>query len=146
MQKPEAALRVVELQGGHPRVQQCGIDLEIDDFGTGYASVVSLTRLQPNRLKIARELTATVVASKTHRQIVRSIVEIGQAMGIGVIAEGVETMAQADILRDLGCDSLQGFAFSHPLDANAFFDFARQDLFADGEATAAPTPKTRVHR
>ena len=128
------------------RVQQCGIDIEIDDFGTGYASVVSLTRLQPNRLKIARELTATVVASKTHRQIVRSIVEIGQAMGIGVIAEGVETMAQADILRDLGCDSLQGFAFAHPLDADAFFDFALQDRFADGEATAAPVPKTRVHR
>lgn len=100
-------------------LKELGIEIEIDDFGTGYASIVSLMRLHPNRLKIAHQLTAAVSSSSAQRQLIRSIVEIGRTQGIGVVAEGVETMEQADILADLGCQTLQGYALRRPVDANA---------------------------
>lgn len=99
-------------------LKKLGIDIEIDDFGTGYASIVSVMRLQPKRLKIASQLTATVAASGSQRQLIRSIVEIGRTQGIGVVAEGVETIEQADILRDLGCQTLQGYALGRPMSAD----------------------------
>ncbi|WP_053239654.1 putative bifunctional diguanylate cyclase/phosphodiesterase [Pleomorphomonas koreensis] len=101
------------------RLRDLGIEIEIDDFGTGYASIVSLMRLKPSRLKIARQLTAAVTTSFPQRQLVRSIVEIGRTQDIGIVAEGVETLEQADILADLGCDILQGFAFGRPMAAGA---------------------------
>lgn len=101
------------------RLKDLGIEIEIDDFGTGYASIVSLMRLQPNRLKVAHQLTASVTRSPAQRQLIRSIVEIGKALEIGVVAEGVETAEQADILTDLGCDTLQGYVFGRPMDAGA---------------------------
>lgn len=100
-------------------LKELGIEIEIDDFGTGYASIVSLMRLQPNRLKIAHQLTAAVSSSFAQRQLIRAIVEIGRTKGIGVVAEGVETMEQADILADLGCQILQGYALGRPVDADA---------------------------
>ena len=101
------------------RLRDLGIEIEIDDFGTGYASIVSLMRLKPSRLKIARQLTAAVATSFPQRQLIRSIVEIGRTQDIGIVAEGVETLEQADILADLGCDILQGFAFGRPMAAGA---------------------------
>ncbi len=98
-------------------LKELGIEIEIDDFGTGYASIVSLMRLRPNRLKIARQLTAAVSTSQSQRQLIRSIVEIGRTQGIGVVAEGVETLEQADILTELGCQTLQGYALGRPMDA-----------------------------
>lgn len=104
--------------GNIHNLKELGIEIEIDDFGTGYASIVSLMRLQPKRLKIARQLTAAVSDSAAQRQLIRSIVEIGRTQGIGVVAEGVETMEQADILRDLGCQTLQGYALGRPMGAD----------------------------
>ncbi|MBS1182534.1 MAG: Chase sensor-containing diguanylate cyclase/phosphodiesterase [Proteobacteria bacterium] len=115
------------------RLKELGIEIEIDDFGTGYASIVSLGRLQPNRLKIAHQLTATVCTSSTQRQLVRSIVEIGRSQGIGIVAEGVETMEQADILADLGCHTLQGYALGRPMDADALVRL----LLAEADSGAA---------
>jgi len=107
------------------RLKELGIEIEIDDFGTGYASIVSLMRLHPNRLKIAHQLTAAVSHSSAQRQLIRSIVEIGRAHDIGIVAEGVETLEQADILSDLGCDTLQGYVFGRPMDADTLLPFMR---------------------
>lgn len=115
------------------RLRALGIGIEIDDFGTGHASIVSLINLRPDRLKIDRQLTAAVVTSRAQRQLVRSIVEIGQAMDIGIVAEGVETLQHADVLRDIGCDVLQGYAFSRPVDAERFVHL----LATDEEARSA---------
>jgi len=109
------------------RLKELGIEIEIDDFGTGYASIVSLMRLQPNRLKIAHQLTATVSTSFAQRQLIRSIVEIGRTQGIGIVAEGVETMEQADVLADLGCQTLQGYALGRPMDADALAQLMLQE-------------------
>ncbi|KQZ95356.1 histidine kinase [Mesorhizobium sp. Root157] len=114
----EAVVRNVE------QIKKLGIDIEIDDFGTGYASIVSLLRLQPRRLKIARQLVIPIVESSKQRQVVASIIEIGKSLGIEVVAEGVETMKHAETLRDLGCDLLQGFALSRPMSETALAEFA----------------------
>jgi diguanylate cyclase (GGDEF)-like protein len=109
------------------QIKDMGIDIEIDDFGTGYASIVSLQKLHPRRLKIDRQLVAPVLVDKGQRQLLSSIIEIGKSMGIEVVAEGVETMEHAAILRDLGCDILQGYAFSKPLEQTALESFLRSN-------------------
>ena len=97
------------------QIKDLGIDVEIDDFGTGYASIVSLQKLRPARLKIDRQLVDPIIKDAAQRQLLSSIVDIGKSMGIEVVAEGVETMEHAAILRDLGCDILQGYAFARPM-------------------------------
>ena len=100
------------------RIKDHGIDIEIDDFGTGYASIVGLLKLKPSRLKIARQLIMPIVRSPAQRQLVGSIIEIGKSLGVEVLAEGVETMEHVRILRTLGCESLQGYAFARALAAD----------------------------
>ncbi|CCV06357.1 Diguanylate cyclase/phosphodiesterase with PAS/PAC and Chase sensor(S) [Mesorhizobium metallidurans STM 2683] len=105
------------------QIKELGIDVEIDDFGTGFASIVSLLKLQPRRLKIDRQLVIPIVKSPQRRQVVSSIIEIGKSLGIEVIAEGVETMEHARILKSLGCDILQGYAFGQALDSDGLKAF-----------------------
>lgn len=107
-------------------IKELGIDIEIDDFGTGYASIVSLLKLKPKRLKIDRQFILPIVRSPTQRQLVGSIIDIGKSLGIEVLAEGVETLEHARILRDLGCQSLQGYAFARPMPAEEVASFVRQ--------------------
>ncbi len=96
-------------------IREMGIDIEIDDFGTGHASIVGVLRLRPNRLTIDRELVGPVDTSPKRRLLIKSIVEIGKIQGIGVVAEGVETPVHIDVLRDLGCDHLQGYGLASPM-------------------------------
>lgn len=106
-------------------VKDLGIDIEIDDFGTGYASIVSLLKLKPKRLKIDRQFVMPILRSPAQRQLVGSIIEIGKSLGIEVLAEGVETMEHARVLNQLGCQSLQGYAFARPMPADEIADFVR---------------------
>lgn len=100
--------------------REMGIDIELDDFGTAYASIVSLTNLRPNRLKIDRQLVEPTRYSAEARELIRSIIHIGHAMNIGSVAEGIETMQHGEIMRDLGVDLLQGYAFSRPMHSEDF--------------------------
>ncbi len=106
-------------------IKALGIDIEIDDFGTGYASIVSLLKLKPSRLKIDRQLIMPILESAPQRQLVGSIIEIGKSLGIEVLAEGVETMKHARVLKALGCHGLQGHAFAQAMSATKFKEFAR---------------------
>lgn len=114
------------------RIKELGIDIEIDDFGTGYASILSLLKLTPRRLKIDRQLVLPIRESPTEKRLVESIIDIGTSLGIEVIAEGVETLEHAHILKELGCHGLQGYAFARPMNANdlATFAFERRWLAA----------------
>lgn len=103
------------LENNIRQIKDMGIDIEIDDFGTGHASIVSLLKLNPKRLKIDRQFVDPILRSKENAKLVESIIEIGKTLNIEVIAEGVETMEQAALLQKLGCDALQGFVFSRPL-------------------------------
>lgn len=115
------------------RIRGRGIAIEIDDFGTGYASILSLIKLSPARLKIDRQLIAPIVANPTQRRLISSIVDIGRSFGIGIVAEGVETMEHAAILRDLGCQTLQGYALARPMSPDSFIDFARAHAARRGD-------------
>lgn len=106
------------------QIKDLGIDIEIDDFGTGYASIVSLMQLKPRRLKIARQLVEPIVESVAQRRLLASIVDIGRALGIEVLGEGVETEVHARILGDLGCASLQGYLLARPMPASEIPAFA----------------------
>ncbi|WP_246041509.1 bifunctional diguanylate cyclase/phosphodiesterase [Peteryoungia ipomoeae] len=108
------------------RLRKLGIAIEIDDFGTGYASILSLLKLSPSRLKIDRELVGPVVDNPAQRRLIASIVDIARTFGIGIVAEGVETMEHVAILRDLGCHTLQGYALARPMDAQSLIEFAKQ--------------------
>ncbi|MCG6121394.1 MAG: EAL domain-containing protein [Microvirga sp.] len=122
-------------------VKGLGIEIEIDDFGTGYASIVSLMKLQPNRLKIDRQFVRPIMESARQHKLVRSIIDIGRSLDIGVVAEGVESMEHANELRLMGCDILQGYAFARPMPAAELAEFVRvQQWRIDGlrDAVAAP--------
>jgi diguanylate cyclase (GGDEF)-like protein/PAS domain S-box-containing protein len=106
-------------------MRKLGIDIEIDDFGTGHASIISLMKLSPRRLKIDRQLVKPVSRSPGQRKLVGTIIEIGRSLNIEVVAEGVETPAHVAIMRELGCDILQGYALARPMPAHAIPDFVR---------------------
>jgi diguanylate cyclase (GGDEF)-like protein len=108
-----------------------GIEIEIDDFGTGYASIISLLQLRPTRLKIERRLIAPIATATCQRQLVASIIEIGKSLGISVVAEGVETFDHVSVLRELGCDVLQGFAFAAPMPSDKLIDFVRENRWRE---------------
>lgn len=95
-------------------LREMGITFEVDDFGSGHASIVGLRRICPERLKIDQRLIQPIETSESAKRLVHSIIEIGRALGIGVTAEGVETEAQAELLKELGCDRMQGFYFARP--------------------------------
>ena len=109
------------------QIKALGIDIEIDDFGTGHTSIVSLLKLKPKRLKIDRQLVMPILHSPQERALVRSIIEIARSLGVETVAEGVETMQHAALLRELGCDLLQGYAFARPLPFNDFMTMALAD-------------------
>jgi EAL domain-containing protein (putative c-di-GMP-specific phosphodiesterase class I) len=108
------------------QIRELGIDIEIDDFGTGYASIVSLLQLQPRRLKIDRQLVMPVLDSDGQRKLIASIVDIGHSLGIGVVAEGIESSEHVQLLTQLGADVLQGYALSKPLSPSGVEAFVRQ--------------------
>lgn len=114
-----------ELVSQIDELKAMGVDIEIDDFGTGRASILTLLKLMPRRLKIDRQLVFPIVTSPKQRALVRSIIDIGRSRDIEIVAEGVETMEHAEILRDLGCHSLQGYAFARPMDGNSFLQFVK---------------------
>ena len=89
--------------------------VEVDDFGSGHASVVGLLRLKPDRIKIDQALILPLKDSESHRTVVRGVIEIGKCQGARVLAEGIEDLSQLDMLRDIGCDELQGYALARPM-------------------------------
>ncbi|MDE1992540.1 MAG: EAL domain-containing protein [Rhizobiaceae bacterium] len=99
-------------------IKKMGIDIEIDDFGSGHASLIGLVKLKPKRLKIDRQLVTAITISDDQRRLVGSIVEIARALGVEVIAEGVETEEHARLLARAGCDGLQGYAIGYPASFN----------------------------
>jgi diguanylate cyclase (GGDEF)-like protein/PAS domain S-box-containing protein len=107
---------VERLLGG---IRDLGVELSIDDFGTGYSSLSYLKRFPVQRLKIDRAFVRDLGRDADSAAIVRSVVALGHGLSMRIVAEGVETEAQLDILRSLGCDEYQGFLFARPMDAGA---------------------------
>ena len=92
-----------------------GLNISIDDFGTGYSSLAYLKRFPLNTLKIDRSFIKDITSNTDDREITKAIIAMGQNLNLKVLAEGVETQQQLDILRASGCDYIQGYFFSRPL-------------------------------
>jgi diguanylate cyclase (GGDEF)-like protein/PAS domain S-box-containing protein len=106
------------------RLKSHGIGLSLDDFGMGYSSLNYLRRLSLNQLKIDQTFVQNVLTNENDAAITRTIVTLGQSLGLEVLAEGVETLAQKEFLMQIGCHSFQGYFFSKPLPSLAFEAFA----------------------
>src|SRR4051812_40787345 len=98
------------------RLKELGVTLALDDFGTGYSSLTYVRRFPIDTLKIDRSFIDGIVGSSEDEAIVTAVLSMGRALGVGVVAEGVETEEQAARLRKLGCTLAQGYLFSRPID------------------------------
>ncbi|MFG6442350.1 putative bifunctional diguanylate cyclase/phosphodiesterase [Roseateles sp. LKC17W] len=115
------------------RLGELGVSLSIDDFGTGYSSLAYLRRLPVSQLKIDRSFIQDLETSADARAIVNAVIELAHALGLEVVAEGVETEGQADVLRAKRCDKLQGFLFARPMPAQELARWAMQSQSGDAK-------------
>jgi len=102
------------------RLQHKGLEISIDDFGTGYSSLAYIKHLNVDRIKIDKSFIDDIATQSEARSIVSAIIVMGHSLGLKVLAEGIETPNQLDILKKLGCDEGQGYLFSRPLPAKEF--------------------------
>ena len=126
-------------------LKNLGLQVAIDDFGTGYSSLSYLRRFPIDRLKIDQSFTREVTLSSDGAAIARAVIQLGHALELQVIAEGVETEAQLNFLRENKCDEMQGYLFSRPLDPSALRQLlaARSEPAPSGSLLYAP-PAARL--
>ena len=111
------------------KLQQFGVQIALDDFGTGQSSLKYLQKFRPDVLKIDRSFIDKIDVSRTDATLVSAVIAMSHRMGLRVVAEGVETTAQMDRVRELGCDEAQGYLIARPMPATVMADWLR--LFAD---------------
>jgi diguanylate cyclase (GGDEF)-like protein len=104
-----------------------GLHIAIDDFGTGYSSLSYLKRLPIDSLKVDRSFVRDVPGNADDATITRAIIALAHSLRLEVVAEGVETTAQIEFLRDLACDQIQGYVFSRPVPAGELEELVRRD-------------------
>jgi EAL domain-containing protein (putative c-di-GMP-specific phosphodiesterase class I) len=119
MLDPEESVAILE------QLSRMGVLVSVDDFGTGYSSMSYLRRFPIDKLKIDRGFISEVMTRSDDASIVRAIVSLAHSLRLKVVAEGVETAAQLDFLKSLGCDQYQGYHFSTPVSADAFEEMLR---------------------
>ena len=119
-------------------IQSRGIRLAIDDFGTGYSSMSLMKQFPIDTIKIDRSFVRDLPNDSEDQAIAQAIISMGKALGMTVVAEGVETVEQETFLRDHACDEMQGFLFSKPLPARQMAELLR--------AIAAGSRRTRHDR
>ena len=126
----EAQTRLEALRG-------LGLSIALDDFGTGYSSLSYLQKFPFNRLKIDRAFVSSLGTTANSGTIIQSIVALGHALGMNVLAEGIETDEQRVLLRLAGCDEMQGFLFARPGPAEAIDEMLARRRNAAGQGAAA---------
>ncbi|UUZ73935.1 EAL domain-containing protein [Polaromonas sp. P1(28)-8] len=107
------------------RLRMKGFGLSIDDYGTGYASMQQLTRIAFTELKIDQSFVTNATKQASARVVLESSLDIARKLNITAVAEGVETQADWNLLRQLGCAFAQGYFIARPMEAGAYLDWAR---------------------
>jgi EAL domain-containing protein (putative c-di-GMP-specific phosphodiesterase class I) len=133
MENAEMAARLLK------RLKALGVQLSIDDFGTGYSSLSRLQGFRVDTLKIDRVFVSRMDRDEKTYEIVRVIVMLAHHLGLKVVAEGVETQAQLNLLRRLGCERAQGYLFSRPVDHEAILK-----LLATNRAAAVVSARSKA--
>jgi EAL domain-containing protein (putative c-di-GMP-specific phosphodiesterase class I) len=114
-----------------------GVRIAIDDFGTGQSSLRYLKRFNLDTLKIDRSFVKDTPGNPEDSAIAAAVIALGHSLGLNVVAEGVETPQQLDFLRAQGCDEIQGYLLSRPVDAGVFAEWlARREVARDVEVVA----------
>jgi EAL domain-containing protein (putative c-di-GMP-specific phosphodiesterase class I) len=96
-------------------LQDDGVRVAIDDFGTGYSNIARLRSMPLDRVKLDPSLICDIDTSEKARVVIQAVIQLIKGVGAEVVAEAVETVAQADILRAMGCDTVQGYVFAEPM-------------------------------
>jgi len=109
-------------------LKSLGVTLALDDFGTGYSSLSYLQRFPIDVLKIDRSFVAPMVAPSYDPRLVRAIIAMGESLGMRIVAEGIETPVQLEMLRGLGCRMGQGYLFAHPMTGEQLLARVREEL------------------
>jgi EAL domain-containing protein (putative c-di-GMP-specific phosphodiesterase class I) len=109
------------------QLKELGVHLSIDDFGTGHSSLSYLRKLPADELKIDRSFVSDLETSEEARKVALAVINLAKALDLQVVAEGVETEGQNRILREYGCDQLQGYLFAKPMSAKALALWAMHD-------------------
>jgi diguanylate cyclase (GGDEF)-like protein len=117
MENPERVIKFLD------KIRSRGIHLSLDDFGTGHSSLAYLKRFPIDSVKIDRAFIKETPDNADDVAIARTIVAMAKSLGLTIVAEGVETEAQLELLKTMGCDQIQGFFISHPLPADDFMAF-----------------------
>lgn len=130
MRNAEASLVVLK------KLAELGVSISIDDFGTGYSSLLYLKRLPANELKIDRGFVTELAQGNDDAAIVSAIIALGQTLGLKIVAEGVETAEQQELLTRLGCHTLQGYLLGRPLPAELLVKSLTATPIAETTATA----------
>lgn len=123
-------------------LREAGVSIEVDDFGSGHASIIGLMHLLPDAMKIDQRLVLPIVRDPTRRRLLRQIIGMADILGLKVTAEGVETAEHAAALRDMGCDTFQGYAFARAMPVDELRDYVASFEPFVADANAAPTSTT----
>lgn len=134
MKRPEMALRIMN------KLHEAGLRLHIDDFGTGYSSLETLHRFPVEAFKIDRSFIQSLNGGDHSGELIGSLIKLGNALGLSVLAEGVETEEQRLFLQDLGCATGQGFLFMRAVTGDRVEDMLDRPLLDISEG-AAPQPR-----
>ncbi len=122
MEDTETTIRVFH------QLAKLGVSISIDDFGTGHSSLSYLRKLPASELKIDRSFVLDLETSEDARKVASAVINLAKSLDLKVVAEGVETEGQNRILRDFGCDQLQGYLFAKPMSAKALALWAMDDV------------------
>jgi len=121
-------------------LRDLGVEIEIDDFGSGHASIIGLMQLRPDAMKIDQRLVMPILEDPLSRGILEKIVSMAEFMNLTVVAEGVETMEHAQVLGEIGCHVLQGYAFCKPMPLDDLRRFIVDQSGQGVEALRRSTP------
>jgi EAL domain-containing protein (putative c-di-GMP-specific phosphodiesterase class I) len=108
------------------RLRDLGIGLSVDDFGAGYSSLRLLETFPVTEIKIDRSFVGELATSPSKMVIVRAIIDLGRALGIAVVAEGIESETQRALLAGMGCPVGQGYLFGFPSDQESFAESLKE--------------------
>ncbi len=136
MSDPEESVTILE------QLSRMGVVVSVDDFGTGYSSMSYLRRFPIDKLKIDRGFIAELISRADDASIVRAIVSLAHSLHLKVVAEGVETREQLDLLKTLGCDQYQGFCFSPAVPADQFATLLRESQQKTGSVPESALDRT----